>query len=368
MPEKILLETANLRSTLFAVVEQNNETAYFYIYPAEELAERYPVRACWLRNLVPAPASVDVHAMENGEAPVLPAAFCKHPAGKEPLLDSRLSVVWFPEDDGAALLYNDNLLAVIPGWSLYLERPVSYAADCIAVWNETLFPLGEADNNILFAKTAAASTFWQQWNTAQQAASPWNSIQEYFLSCYEKLFGRHQQYYAIDGGYWPPMAFARFDHNNTAILLTLGLSIRPMPWVDYLYEEPAGFRRIELGLAVDKSQYTEEQIMQMAQGIAGIADMPWRKISWLGEGHTISSGGVPAPFESFILSASLYNGPSMPQLEMYQEKVNLLWAVPVYREERDFAHAKPNGGYELLEQLINDDVNWIVRKRRSLVS
>jgi len=361
-----LTEQPNGRHTLYAAVEQDDRTAYFYLYTAELTSKKYRMRACWLRNLKPGPETRDKAAMENGMAPMLPAHLCNHPEGKEPLEADRLSIVWMPEDDGAAVLYDGEILGVIPGWSLYIDEPVAYAADCIEVDDQQLvFPLGEQGVNEQYERVADAVNFFSEWESVDNPR--WPVIQEQFISAYEQHFGKMLQYYAIDNNEWPPMAMGKFEKDNIVYFLTMGVSIRPMPWVAYLYNDNAGaFRRMELAIAIDKNDFSEEEIMNMAQGIAGLADIPWRHISWLGEGHTVGSSRLPQPFENFVLSAALYNGESIELPSMYGDKINLYWASPITSLELAYAHHKQNGGYELLEKMIEQDITHVVRTRTGL--
>lgn len=361
MEPMIILKSINPSGTLWAVVEQTNETVYLYIQPYSDFESGYPMRSCWVKNLKPAPVEFDYTSMKAGEAPLLPAAYCAHPGGGAPFDGQLLSLIWFTSEDGAALLYKDEIIAIIPGWSLYMENPVSYASECVAATG-SLFPL--ESTNVLIAETNRALQFMNKWS---EEASPWPATQDYFLNSYEKVFGKHHQYFSIDGDTWPPMAIASFRHQDLYIFLSLGISQRPMPWVDFLYNDAAtGYRRMELGVAVHHSA-GDEMAMQLAQGIAGLAAMPWRKITWLGEGHTISSDTVRPPFESLILSSALYNGPTLPSLEIDGDKVNIYWVQPITQKEREFAHAKPNGGYSLIEKLIAADVSWEVKANRKPV-
>jgi hypothetical protein len=357
----ILAESVNPSGTFRAIVEQTDKNIYFYIQPHGDLAEQFPMRSSWVRNLVAAPAEFDYESMQAGEAPLLPAANCAHPEGSDPLEEERLTLVWFAAEDGASLLYDEEVIAIIPGWSLYMENPVSYAKECIAETN-TLFPL--ESGNILIEETYKSLEYIDQWT---EDSSPWPTTQEYILSSYEKVFGPHHQYFAIDGGTWPPMALVSFKYEDLYVFLSVGISQRPMPWVDFLYSESAtAYRRMELGIAVHQSA-GEGFAMELAQGIAGLAGMPWRKISWLGEGHTISSNAVKAPYESLILSSALYNGPALPALEMGADKVNIYWAQPITLAEREFVHEQSNERYALVEKLINADVNWVVTGNRKPV-
>lgn len=361
MEPMIILESVNPSGTLRAIVEQTADTIYLYIQPHPDFKDRYPMRSCWVRNLGPAPFAFDYESMMAGEGPALPVAHCAHPGGAAPFNEQELSIVWFTSEDGASLLYEDEIVAIIPGWSLYMENPVSYARECIAETG-SLFPLDAT--NALVDETHKAFQFMNEWGGDE---SPWPATQDYFLNSYEQVFGKHLQYFSIDGGTWPPMAIASFKFQDLYIFLSLGISQRPMPWVDFLYNDAAtAYRRMELGVAVHNAA-GDELAMQLAQGIAGIAGMPWRKISWLGEGHTISSDVVTPPFESFILSSALYNGPQLPPLQVGGDKVNIYWAQPITQKERIFAHEKPNGGYTLIEKLITADVNWQVKADRKPV-
>lgn len=193
------------------------------------------------------------------------------------------------------------------------------------------------------------------------------ATQSYFLDSYEEIFGKHHQYFAIDGGEWPPMALASFKYQDVYLFLTLGVSLRAMPWVDFLYPDTAtAYRRMELGVAVHQS-LGDSTAMDYAQGIAGLASMPWKKITWLGEGHTVSSDAAKPPFESLILSSALYNGPQLPDFQMGGDRVNIYWTQPITLKEREFAHEKPNGGYSLIEKMIENDANWIIQPNRKPV-
>lgn len=362
MEPTILLDAVNLSGTLRAIVEQTDTTVYLYIQPHPDLAEQYPMRSGWIRNLVAAPAEFDYEAMQGGEAPLLPAVHCAHPEGAEPMEEGRLTLVWSEAEDGASLLYDEEIIAIIPGWSLYMENPVTYAKDCITETNN-LFPL--TPDNVLIEQTYKALDFIGEWN---EDSSPWPATQEYLLGSYEKVFGPHHQYFAIDGGTWPPMALVSFKYQDIYLFLTIGVSQRPMPWVDYLYGDNApAYRRMELGIAIHQS-LGESHAMELAQGIAGIAGMPWRKISWLGEGHTISSNALKPPFESLILSSALYNGPELPALVIGNDPVNIYWAQPITQQERESAHVEANGGYQLIEKLIHTDVNWVITADRKPVA
>lgn len=363
----MLIDQPNNRGTLYAVVEQDDRVAYFYLYPSELLQSKYNPRPCWLRNLQAAPEKRDTAAMKEGMAPMLQADYCNHPQGKEPLEKERLSIVWMEEGDGAAVLYDGEILGVIPGWSLYNEEhAVAYAADCIGAGDtDRLMPLGKRGVNVMYERVDQAQAFWQEWS--DEASQAWGILQEKYINAYEAAYGPMVKYYAIDGDQWPPMALGKFEKDEVVYLCTMGVSIRPMPWVELLYNERSpGFRRMELAMAFNKADYTDEEIMNLAGFMSGLADRPWKQVTWLGEGHTVSSESLPQPYESVVASTALYNGPAVSLPEVYGDKVNLYWLVPITKLEREFAHIRPNAGYDLLEKMIHHGLTHIVTKRAEL--
>lgn len=367
MEPEVLLEVSNSRRTLIAVVEQDDRTAYFYIFPSELLNTKYSPRPCWLRNLQPAPEKRDIAAMKEGLAPMLEARFCNHPAGKPPLNAEKLQVVWTEEEDGAAVLYEGEILGVIPGWTLYSdEQNVAYAADCIGAGEkDQLMPLGPVGKNAMYGKIAAAKEFWEEWSS--ETSQAWGPLQERYLKSYEAAFGPLQKYYAIDGGQWPPMGLARFEKDEVVYFLTLGVGIRPMPWVELWYNDRApNFRRMELAMAIKKSDFTEAEMMSMAGLISGVADRPWKLLTWLGEGHTILSQELPKPFESVIVTKGAGNSPAVEMPVVYGDPVNLYWMLPITQLERAYAHHMPDAGSLLINKLAENDIYYMATKRPEL--
>lgn len=360
-----IAEVANQQQTLIAIVEQDERTAYFYIWPAEAFRQQFAVRGCWLRNLLPAPQQDDVAAMQQGTPPLLSAEYCRTLAA-EPMLDpAGLQIIWEPSDDGAAVWYQGQLLAVIPGWSLYQDQQVSFSAGCIKA-NRLTSPLGSASTNKNYAAAQQHRQFWREWHDGQL----WEPFQQEMLQCYEAQYGESLKYYSIDQGNWPPMAISQHYHEGSWYFLTLGMCIRPMPWVDLLYEDLAPeYRRTELAMAVDAEVMTEENAVQMASALAGFAHMPWARLSWLGEGHTLVSATAPMGFEGFILSSALgRESGQFPLPKRDGEKVNLLWAAPITTPEREFAQAGENGGMELVARLLQYGSGHIFRARQQVVN
>lgn len=359
-----IAEAGNQQQTLIAWVEQDERTAYFYIRPTEAFRSQFAVRGCWIRNLLPAPLRQDVTAMRQGIAPLLSAEYCRTLAAEPPIDPAGLQIIWEPSDDGAALWYRGQLLAVIPGWSLYQQKQVSYSAGCIKASSLTA-PLGSASTNDYYARALQHRQFWRDWQDGQK----WAAFQQQMLTGYSRHIGESVKYYAINGESWPPMAISQHYHQGCWYFCTLGMSIRPMPWTAFLYEDLAPqHRRIELAMAIAADVMTEENAVQMAGALAAFAPLPWSQLSWLGEGHTLTSALAPVGFEGFILSGASGLGPddfALPHVE--GDPVNLLWAMPVTQLEREFAQSQENGGYELIARLQQCGASHIFRARQQAV-
>ncbi len=127
----IVLTSISPHGKVQAVVEDDDRTIYFYLNFVEQA--QHPdtkVKTCWVRNRLPAPDQYEPTEMMRGVAPMLPAEYCVDAGPGEPLEASELRVVWFEEGDGAALLDDDDVLAVIPAWSGLIGDFQGYARDC----------------------------------------------------------------------------------------------------------------------------------------------------------------------------------------------------------------------------------------------
>ena len=74
--KNVLLEEFSPICQIQAFVEEDDHCVYFYLWndPGEEYAS---IRAGWVRNYGKAPDTIDVAAMEDGQAPMLPLCSIK---------------------------------------------------------------------------------------------------------------------------------------------------------------------------------------------------------------------------------------------------------------------------------------------------
>jgi len=361
MQDEVLLAETSPNGNIQAIVEQDDRVAYLYLVADDDLG--FPMRACWIRNLEPAPTRMDVRALHEGLPPMMPEGACAHPSGAPPLDPRRLRVVWFEEGDGVALvdeLDDDELLAVIPGLGWANGVP-GFARDCVDE-RPLAWPL--RDEGWLRDRVECALDFWESW----QDGDIWPELQDAFVTTYEATFGAHDRYYAIDGGQWPPRALLRIPTDEAWILVTLGVCIRPQPSVSYHSANPRDLQRIELGMAIarDTDDLTLRRAMTYLSSQSGY---PWQVYEWLGEGHTCPCDAFPAVgdrpgFPYALLTGAPAGAPTLSVPDYRGDLTNLLWVVPITEAERALAMA--SGSEVLRHRLGADGPYWIHRRRGSL--
>ncbi|MCY1075965.1 suppressor of fused domain protein [Archangium lansingense] len=345
----ILVEHVSPDELLVASAEDDGRSIYFYISGAKN--RDFGMRSCWVRNLEPAPATLDMEGMKRGVAPMLPARYCKHSQAAPRPVTSQLRVVWFEDCVSAALLEGDEVLAIIPTWSG--ERGFSgYARDC-AEENPLCWPL--LPSNRLLERVRAAEAYWRSWEN-----DPWSGFRDAGVTLVERQLGRVSNYYAIDGGAWPPRALLKVPTGKATALLTLGMGLRCQPRVDGESEDASQPRRIEFGLAVDEATFASagERLMRY---LSGQSTYPWYFGTYLGEGHTLPCDALPG-FEAMLLCGAPAGAPRMEVLHAWGEPVRRLWMMPITEAERELAMAQ--GSQVLIERLTAAGAGWCHQQRR----
>jgi hypothetical protein len=254
---EMLLEEVNANGNIQAVVESDDDVCYFYLFAAPDT--QLGVKSVWVRNHTPAPEALEVERLRSGVPPRNPASHCRHTAGQAALAPQDLRVVWLPEGNGAALYERDEILAIIPPWS-GIKGFHGYARDNIGQ-GPVAWEL--APDNALFERFERAHSYWRKWDDDKF----WPSVQSSQISQLEKVFGRRTNYYAIDGGKWPPKAMVRFAWKDRTVLVTVGVALRPQPNVEMATEAPERLRRIELGVVLPGT-WSEEAVQGFAQSAA----------------------------------------------------------------------------------------------------
>lgn len=350
-PEPVF-ESVSPNRNVFARVEQDANACYFYLNG--ENGGDFGIRSCWVRNLVRAPAQLDVSGMREGRPPMLPARYCAAPNGGKRLSADALDIVWAEEGDAAALRENGEILAIIPSWS-GTNGFHGYARDCTQE-SPLCWPLGAPATNEQFARYARALDYWRAWD---EGDGPWPQFQTSMCEEFERTFGKRSNYYLIDGGQWPPKALLRIPRSREVILSTLGMALRPQPTVELCFDDPALHRRVELGACLPPG-LADESIKRVAAYLSGQSCYPWAHFTFLGSGHTmpsdvfaeLSAGALP-----FVLLTHELPAISTPSLPRFRgDPVRLLWMTPISAREQEFAEV--HGSLSLLERLSAKNSGW----------
>jgi hypothetical protein len=354
----VLCSSVSPNGNIQAVVEQDSRVVYFYLWPAPET--NFTMKSCWVRNLVPAPEKLDVEGIRKGTPPLLPRGMCRHPDGASPLRAEDLRIVWFEEGNAAALFLGSQVLAIIPPWS-GVKGFAGYAQGCVG---ESLLCWPLPTERHLLDRIERAEDFWRSWEEGE----PWLAIRDAMASAYQSQIGAYSNYYAIDGGNWPPKALLRIPVPGGIALVTAGMCIRPQPSVETYTEDPASYRRIELGMCLG-SAWPASAVEKVMHYLSGQTGYPWHFYSWLGHGHTfpcdaIPNGGDGALFPFVLLQKELTNEGPVLLPEYRGDPVSLLWMIPITQAERDFA--MECGSDRLVRALVREGVGRVHQSRRQV--
>lgn len=357
-PVVLLFETSPF-GTLDAIVQHDGRAVYFYLHESSQGEQRlFGSRACWVRNLDIGPYVLNEDEMRQGISPMLPRTHTRN-RDSLPIPDAdNLSIVWLEEGNGAALVESatastpPTTLAVIPPWS-GLEGFHGYAAEC-AMESPLCWPLPE--NPRLEQRIERAKHFWQQFDSKPD---PFSTLQPQILEAYDRRFGiatqqgspqvEHQpkrEYFSIDGGKFPPRGMVSYQFSDEILLATVGVSLCPQPAVELFTDDPQNHRRIELAIRMSGDFGNSDgmqQIDQIRKQLSGLAGYPWRKFTWLGNGHTCAMTGVaPGCDQALLVHDSLLSNsknqsaaPDSAALPNFRDDpINLLWVLPITASEQ----------------------------------
>jgi suppressor of fused protein SUFU len=359
MEAQIVTGSVSPNGNIEAIVEQDDRCAYLYLRELDDASAElgFGLRSCWVRNLKAAPASLSVTDMRHGLAPMVPGSSCAHPEGAMPLSEGALRIVWFEEGDAAALLEGESILAIIPCWSGQ-KGFNGYARDCTA---ETPVAWPLTPDNVLRDRVRGAEECWRTWDVG----NPWLPVQEAGVNAVTAALGAPTNYYAIDGGAWPPQAMLRCVHGDAVVLVTCGMQLRPQPTVELYAEDAQPLRRIELGLAIDPRLFelAPDRVMRW---LSAQAKYPWSRLSWFGQHHTMPCDSMPTgpSGRSFTGMLFLRDPPDAPPIgfpPFRKDPVTLLWLIPITGGERELAERE--SGAELARRLSAKGHGFVHRDR-----
>lgn len=326
---KVLIESWSPCCDIQALAEQDGRTCYFYLWVHPD-TEQARLHACFVSNTAPKTEAVSLEEWQlhnDGSPPMLRYSAVTHSEDGLSFAPEELEIVWTMEGSGAGLLWRGELLAFIPEWSNEQVPGFSRFIKGSTPFGAELGPAKERLERIVRQGRA----FW-----AKMEGDFWPEFQQSGLDSIENFLGSYDKYYAIDGGQFPPRALVTGEKDGVLYGLTLGMSLLRQPMVESFYQEKTpDFSRIELGFACKKEQ--EEVFMPMLEQIAGLGSIPWRQITSLGHGHTVTNHGIAGFPAVWLLNANLLGPGNGPDYQpAFGERVNLLWLVPVNQQEYDF--------------------------------
>jgi len=341
---QILLEEPSPCTDVRAIVEDDGESIYFYLYgpldtaspPAGLDATNFsPLRSCWIGNKkqVVAPKSDAYEVMpvlerlREGKSPLVPAQFCKACSHNE-IDASKLELVWFEEGEAAALLHDGKVVGVIPTWGALPKGKLSYSAALSTPFFDFL-PLEEMPQE-MHTRITRAAQFWKSWLS--------EDIEERFFTSYNKAleasFGEPTEQRLLESERWPPKIVSIFEKPDVCTFVTIGTSILAQPRVELFTEDPKPYRRIELAMMLPTKLIQEITVDPIITLLQNLAFAPWEMLTWFHDTHKIS---YPLDFlpskngEKFTGLSLTKELPGIvnPKFAPYQnDPVTLLWITP----------------------------------------
>ena len=328
MENEMIIDEWSPVADIQAFVEKSDKNYYFYFWINPESPEA-EIRSCWICNRVKAPKDIDEAFANEGEAPCMPREFVDHDPDGIELDEDSLSIEWFEEGDAAALLSNDKIIAVIPGFSGYngFHGYSAYAKGTGPfAWElKKAYPRFESE-------VKNARKFWSFFDEEDF----WGKVQDFHSDILNKFCGKEEKYFAIDGGNFPPKALIQGRKGNVLYGITMGVSMIPMPNVEGAYQEDyKDYRRMELGFACNERH--EALLEPFFSTMSWLASYPWLDLTFFGHGHTIPFNNIKGIDYLLFLNDRFLDIKDSPEYtEFMGEKINLLWLVPITAEDREF--------------------------------
>lgn len=351
---RIIFQTKSPSCNIHAIVEENDECVYFELIGQDQSGPF--MKSCWVRNYKKAPREMQPRIKENGESSMLAGMYCVEPEGSPKIYPSNLEVVWTEEGDGAALLYNGEILSVILN-DVYDQCP-GYARDCTAP-TTFAWPLGKDDVKVnpIIKRIRKAQEFWENWDD-----NTWSDAADEYLKYIEENLGAQKEIYSIDGGKWPPKVMSLIEKGDTTYIFTVGVSLRPQPQVQKYFSNSSDFKRFELAFAI-KSELLEKNKENILQYLSNVTCLPWVNIGWISNGHTmrcdvLNDNEIKFSNVLFINNMFIENAPDLKFRNYRGDRVNILWLIPLTEEEEELC--EKTGAGELLENIKDSNENLMV--------
>lgn len=337
---EIILESNSPVCDIQAFVEKSETCYYLYLWGNQNSEKRF-LKSCWICNRMKAPKNLDAKAMKNGQAPMMPEEFVAHDLKGMELEADKLEIVWFAEGDAASLLMDGQLICVIPGWSDAEKNFYGYSKYAKGMGNYA-WELINAES-VLMKRTNDSKAFWAGFDKEF-----WPRVQSAHMEVLEDFLGKHEKYYAIDGGKFPPKALVSGTRDGVVYGITVGVSMIPMPKIEqYVMDsELTRLHRIELGFAATEQYRSLCELFYST--MSSLAAYPWQEITFFSHGHTVPFDAIDGFGGLLFINPRLISVREQPEYRDSVSDVCLLWLIPLTAQEYDFVMSE--GTRALLEQ------------------
>ncbi|MBR4082727.1 MAG: suppressor of fused domain protein [Lachnospiraceae bacterium] len=337
---EIILESWSPVCDIQAFVEKSDTCYYLYLWGNQTSEQRF-MKSCWICNRIKAPKTLDAKAMKNGQAPMMPEEFVAHDLKGMELEADKLEIVWFAEGDAASLLSDGQLICVIPGWADAENGFYGYSKYAKGMGNYA-WELTNAES-VLMKRTVDSKAIWAGLN-----GEYWPQVQAAHMEVLENFFGKHEKYFAIDGGKFPARALVTGTYNGVVYGITVGMSLIPMPRIEqYVMDsELTKLHRIELGFAATEQYRTLCELFYST--MSSLAAYPWQEITFFSHGHTVPFEAIDGFGAILFINPRLISALEQPEYKDYLADMSLLWLIPLTMQEYDYIMSE--GSRALLEQ------------------
>lgn len=305
-----------------AEVAFENDCSYFYLYQMQPEEEKLnTIAACWIKNhAVVADDYSPKEDMLNGKQPKMPTSLCCYSQDLSLFQKDELEIVWGEEGCLAGLYQGNELICVVPYWA---ERNFVGYSKYSNNEKMGLYPLPLRDENAMFPRLEAAARFWEQ-----DFSALWENYQQEYLDELTQKYGKHINYYAIDGGNFPPRGLAVFEKEKHLLAFTIGMGLFTQPATELFHNDFHLHDHIEIafGWKADLSL----NATQIYSQISSIAAIPWAHKTFLDHHHSINLTIEPSFQNAVFISdreAKVQNSRFLQQ-----KQINLLWLMPISEE------------------------------------
>lgn len=310
---------------LAADVISDGFSIYFYMYNMDyEQQQLFARSACWVKNLKPAPDEFDTTAIEQGKQPMLPNSYISDAMDTTLWSSDDLKIVWSKEGHIAALLYQDEVLSILPSWADGKNFP-GYSLYAIHN-NMVAYSLQDA-LEVMLPRIKEGQMFWEQ-----EFNLVWKEYNTPYLEQLKKSFGDVLNIYDLHADQFPSRLLATFEKGDYLYAFTIGVGMFSMPNADRYYDDYETRDRSEFAICLAKQQYSTQEQMDVFKSISSLCSLPWQQIDCLHDMHTLE---MPLKDTTYCILLDDDRFVDKLDLTCKKEGVHLHWIQALSDEDYD---------------------------------